>query len=158
VREPCPLCETVATGTWTDVTEEGPRTRSSAVVEETATTVAFVRESATPGYLLVIPKKHVETILDLTDDEASALMLHVVRLARAIEQAFKPDGINIFQNNGVVAFQTVPHVHIHLLPRFLDDGWVPPPGGEEIRVPFEDMERTAAAVRKELALPSRATS
>ena len=77
-------------------------------------------------------------------------MAHVVRVARAIRRAFDPDGLNVFQNNGVVGFQTVPHVHVHVLPRYAEDGWVPPPGAEEVRVPFESMERTAALLRGEL--------
>lgn len=150
VREPCPLCEAVEGGEWTYPTAEGPVKRRCAIVEETPDTLAFVRESSTPGYLLVIPKRHVPSIFDLTDDESISLILRVVRVARAIRKAFDPDGLNVFQNNGVIGFQTVPHVHFHVLPRFEGDGWTPPPGAEEVRVPFESMERTAVAVRSQL--------
>ncbi len=98
----------------------------------------------------MIPKRHVPTIFDVSEDEAAALMTHVVRVARAVRRAFDPDGLNVFQNNGVVGFQTVAHVHVHVLPRYVGDNWVPPPGSEEVRVPFEEMERTAALVRSHL--------
>jgi len=136
---------------WTDLAPEGPVKRRRAIVEDGAETLAFVRESPTPGYLLVIPKRHVPTIFDLTEEEAASLMRHVVRVARAVRSAFDPDGLNVFQNNGVVGFQTVPHVHVHILPRYAGDGWVPPPGAEEVSVSFESMERTAASVRSYLA-------
>ena len=62
-REPCSLCEVVEGGEWTDVTPQGPVKRRCAIVEEAPQTLAFVRESPTPGYL-VIPKCHVPTIFD----------------------------------------------------------------------------------------------
>lgn len=66
------------------------------------------------GHVLVVPVVHRETILDLHREESHALMSGTVRAARAIESAFDPAGIVVWQNNGVAAHQSVPHVHMHV--------------------------------------------
>jgi histidine triad (HIT) family protein len=71
--------------------------------------------------LLVIPKRHAPTILDLQADEAAAVIRHVHRLAQALIGAFDPSGLNIFQNNGISAGQTVAHYHVHVVPRYPGD-------------------------------------
>ena len=65
-------------------------------------------------HVLVIPVEHRVTILDLTGDEQAAIMKATVRIADAIIGAFDPEGVAVWQNNGVPAFQTVPHVHVHV--------------------------------------------
>jgi histidine triad (HIT) family protein len=58
------------------------------------------------------------------------------RVALAIREALKPDGLNILQANGAAAFQSVPHFHLHLIPRWANDGkgfdWKPVPGNREV--------------------------
>jgi histidine triad (HIT) family protein len=94
----------------------------AAVVEELDDTLAFLNPRQYGiGALLVIPKRHAPTVLDLDSAEAAAVMRHVHRLADAITRAFDPSGINIFQNNGVSAGQTVPHYHVHVVPRYPGD-------------------------------------
>lgn len=66
------------------------------------------------GHVLVVPIAHRETILDLDQEESQALMSGTVRAARAIQAAFDPAGIVVWQNNGVPAHQSVPHVHMHV--------------------------------------------
>lgn len=66
------------------------------------------------GHVLVVPIAHRETILDLDQEESHALMSGTVRAARAIQAAFDPAGIVVWQNNGVPAHQSVPHVHMHV--------------------------------------------
>ena len=68
------------------------------------------------GRLLVISKRHVPTLLDLTDDEAAAIMRDTRRAALAVTRAYKPDGLTIYQNNGVASGQEIPHVHMHVVP------------------------------------------
>src|SRR5438309_1033802 len=91
----------------------------AAVVEELDDTLAFLNPRQYGiGAMLVIPKRHAPTVLDLEATEATAVMRHVHRLAQALTRAFDPSGINIFQNNGISAGQTVAHYHVHVVPRY----------------------------------------
>jgi histidine triad (HIT) family protein len=62
----------------------------------------------------VIPVAHRITIVDLTATEQTAVMNAVVRVSAAVISAFDPDGVAVWQNNGIPAFQSVPHVHVHI--------------------------------------------
>ncbi|MGD0493988.1 MAG: HIT family protein [Steroidobacteraceae bacterium] len=74
-----------------------------------------------PAHALIIPRRHVATWFDATNEEQIAL-LEMVRSAKAIiEERHKPDGYNIGINSGAAAGQTVFHLHIHLIPRFFGD-------------------------------------
>src|SRR3989338_3000338 len=75
-----------------------------------------------PGHTVVIPKSHVEKVADLSDEAAKALLPAVKKTAAKIEAALKPDGFNIGWNDGAAAGQVVPHLHIHILPRWTGDG------------------------------------
>ena len=70
-----------------------------------------------PGHVIVATRKPYETILDCPEDDAAALFLAVHRIARAVQQAFQPEGITILQANKPAGWQTVPHLHVHVLPR-----------------------------------------
>ena len=95
-----------------------------AVIEETADTIAFVNAAQfEAGQSLVIPRRHAPTLLDLTDDEAAAVMATIRRLSRAIVEAYDPDGVTIYQNNGAASLQAVPHCHFHVVPRRYNSGW-----------------------------------
>ncbi len=93
-----------------------------AIVEELEETVAWLppRQHGL-GHVLVIPKRHAPTVLDLPGAEFGTVMWHVHRVANAIAKAFDPAGMNIFQNNGVTAGQTVPHYHVHIVPSYPGD-------------------------------------
>lgn len=74
-----------------------------------------------PGHTLVIPKRHVGSFFECTEAEQAAL-LKLLRIARAgLEELFHPAGYNIGINDGAAAGQTVPHLHIHLIPRYAGD-------------------------------------
>ncbi len=75
-----------------------------------------------PGHVIVASKKPFETILDLDDETASAVFRAAARIARAVDAAFKPEGITVLQANKAAGWQTVPHFHLHVLPRHKDDG------------------------------------
>jgi histidine triad (HIT) family protein len=66
------------------------------------------------GHILVIPVHHRETILDLTAREQAAVMADVARATAAIVGAFDPEGVAVWQNNGLPAHQSVPHLHVHV--------------------------------------------
>ncbi|MGY4104820.1 HIT family protein [Ignavigranum ruoffiae] len=76
----------------------------------------------TPGHTLVIPKDHRQDIFDYEDDLAAEVFRRVPRIAKAIKEAFpEAQGMNIAMNNGPLAYQSVFHSHIHLLPRYSEE-------------------------------------
>lgn len=79
------------------------------------------------GHSLVIPKRHIASFFETTDVERSSLMELLAAAKTAAEAELQPDGYNIGINDGAAAGQTVPHLHIHLIPRF--DGDMPDPRG-----------------------------
>lgn len=76
--------------------------------------ILVTREQRGCPHLLVIPNRHVETILDVTEEEAGKLAIAVRDVAKAIESEYKPKGITIWQNNGVPSSQSIAHVHFHV--------------------------------------------
>jgi histidine triad (HIT) family protein len=94
------------------------------VVHEDERTLAFMDLfPLTRGHALVIPKVHSDSILDATADDAAAVMLTAQHVAQAATAAFAPDGLNLLQTNGAAAMQTVFHLHVHVLPRYVGDGF-----------------------------------
>lgn len=85
------------------------------------------------GHLLVIPKEHFETILDIDPQLYGHLASLICKLAKVVNAGLSPDGMNLMQLNGKAGNQVVPHVHLHLVPRWTGDGltisaWEPIPG------------------------------
>ena len=104
--DPCFLCEAIA------------GRESKAVVEETEQTVTMVNwQQFELGQVLVTARRHAPTLFDLTEDEAIAIMRAVRRVADAFVRAYDPEGLNLIQNNGIVAGQHAPHFHMHFVPR-----------------------------------------
>jgi histidine triad (HIT) family protein len=87
------------------------------------------------GHCLVLTKPHAATIWDADPEDLKAAMVTARKIALALRQGLKPDGLNILQANGAAAFQSVPHFHLHLIPRWNNDGkgfdWKPVPGVRE---------------------------
>ena len=75
------------------------------------------------GQCVVIPRRHAPTLLDLEAAEDAAVMAAARRLARALVDAYSPDGVLIYQNNGTGSGQEVPHFHLHVVPRQPDSNW-----------------------------------
>lgn len=78
-------------------------------------------EPASRGHALVLPKKHFANALEADEETLGAAMNLAARTGRALKKAFGCDGINILQNNGEAAGQTVFHLHIHVIPRWEKD-------------------------------------
>lgn len=74
-----------------------------------------------PGHVLVATNQPYETLMDTDEATAEALMRLTRRVALAVQDAFQPDGITILQANRAAGWQTVPHLHIHVLPRYEND-------------------------------------
>ena len=97
-----------------------------------------------PGHTMVIPRKHGYSILDYSEKELGELMVGVQKVAKKIEKALKTDaltiGINHFEEKGV------PHLHIHLIPRYKDDGGKVIQNLTKAEI-NEDMEKIAEKIR-----------
>ncbi len=74
------------------------------------------------GHTLVIPKRHFETLLEIDPEDLSATIKAAQKIAKAIQKALNPDGITVIQLNKKAAGQMIPHLHLHLIPRWEGDG------------------------------------
>jgi histidine triad (HIT) family protein len=74
-----------------------------------------------PGHTLVIPRQHFRDVRELDDATGAALMAMVSRVTRAVGRAFPNQGLSLWHSIGEAAFQEVPHLHIHIHPRFIGD-------------------------------------
>ncbi|HET8577391.1 MAG TPA: HIT family protein [Methylomirabilota bacterium] len=87
------------------------------------------------GHCLVVTKAHAATIFEADVEDLMAAIATAKKVAVAIQEALKPDGLNVLQANGAAAFQSVPHFHLHLIPRWNNDGkgfdWKLVPGNRE---------------------------
>ena len=99
------------------------KTIPACIVHEDAHTLAFMDQGqVNPGHVLVACRAHVENLYGLDPAQAAAVFQSTARVARAIRDAFTPQGLTLFQANGKAALQTVFHFHIHLVPRWENDG------------------------------------
>lgn len=95
----------------------------SAKVHEDGLTVAFMDiGQVNPGHVLVATRRHAATLLDITPEEAGAVMQTAQRVAHAVQQMFDPPGLTLLQANGRTGDQTVFHFHMHVVPRHEHDG------------------------------------
>ncbi len=95
----------------------------SAKVYEDALTIAFMDlGQVNPGHVLVATRRHAATLLDITAEEAAAVMQTAQRVAQAVQAVFDPPGLTLLQANGREGDQTVFHFHLHVVPRHGGDG------------------------------------
>jgi histidine triad (HIT) family protein len=111
--QPCPFCEIVS----------GAADRWSLIEEDELTLTVLNGRQFEIGQCMVIVKRHAPTLLDLNEGEHAAVLTAAARLARAMTAAFDPDGILLYQNNGVGSGQEVPHFHLHVVPRRSGSDW-----------------------------------
>ena len=79
----------------------------------------------TKGHTLVVPKKHIRNVLEMSAEEAATLFAKIPQIAAHITETLGASGMNILQNNEAIAGQTVFHAHVHLIPRYgKDDGFM----------------------------------
>jgi histidine triad (HIT) family protein len=128
----CIFCKIVA--------GELPATR----VHEDERTIAFMDiNPAARGHLLVIPREHARDIHEVGPDDLGAVMRTAQAMAARMRDRLGADGVNLLQSSGSAAWQTVFHLHVHVVPRFDGDPlrlpWVPGPG---------DADEIAAAARE----------
>ena len=105
-----------------------PESERELIVESATAYSIYDKFPVNDGHAIIIPKRHCTDYFDLTFKEQSACMYMLNEVKSIVAKRFKPDGFNIGINVGVVAGQTVQHVHIHLIPRYEGDV-VDPSGG-----------------------------
>jgi histidine triad (HIT) family protein len=113
-------------------------------VFEDERTIAFMDiNPGTRGHLLVIPRAHSADLLEIGEEDLAACALTAQRMARLVKERLAADGVNLVNSCGSVAWQTVFHFHIHVIPRYVGDPlrlpWQPAPG---------DRDEIAAAARE----------
>lgn len=107
IRDPCDLCEGIA-----------GRADKWGLIEEHEHTLTVINPwQFETGQCCVITRRHVATLLDLSDQECQGVMESAKRAAHALVKTFDPLGILTFQNNGVYSGQETPHFHFHVVPR-----------------------------------------
>lgn len=121
---------------------------SPAIYEDDDFKVILDRGPAAKGHALVLPKEHFDNVFSMDEKTAGKVFAVAAKTARAINETFGCDGINILQNNNEAAGQTVFHFHMHVIPRHNGDdvklGWTP---GE---ITDEQVEEYVEAIRKNL--------
>lgn len=134
--EECIFCKIVA------------RKLPAAIVYENDQYIAFMDKAPfSEGHTLVCPRKHGETIWDMTLPEIGELFALAARLSRAVMKATNSDGFRFVQNNGEAANQVVAHVHVHVIPVKLSNKglWL-----DRKTFPLEELEIIAQKIRKEI--------
>ena len=111
VRDPCDLCVAARDEPWK-------------IIDESAHTLTVINPwQFETGQCCVITRRHVATLLDLSDEECAAIMASAKRVAEALVRTYRPLGILTFQNNGVYSGQETPHFHFHVVPRQPGSDW-----------------------------------
>jgi histidine triad (HIT) family protein len=103
------------------------------VVDSDEHTVAFMDiNPATRGHALVVPRTHAADLFEISDEDLEHTIVAARRLARRMKATLSPDGFNVLNSCGSVAWQTIFHFHLHVVPRYEDDPlelpWVPEAG------------------------------
>ncbi len=119
---------------------------SATIYENSDFKVILDVSPASKGHTLILPKEHFDNIFDMDADTAGKLFSLAAAVARALKQAINCDGMNIVQNNGEVAGQTVFHFHMHLIPRY---------EGDRVNVTWEPGQATAEQLNELAAIVKR---
>ena len=111
---------------------------TNSIYEDDKFNVILDNGPATKGHCLILPKEHYADLLELPEDTAGEAMKLAKKLAAHLMDKLSADGLNVVQNNKAAAGQTVPHFHLHLIPRYENDGqhilWNPTsPSAEELK-------------------------
>ena len=106
----CPFCEIIS------------KRPSERILDENELLVAINDGfPISKGHTLILPKRHISTFFDCTPDERQAILDMLDKMKTKLDNIYKPNAYNIGINDGEAAGQTVPHVHVHLIPRYEGD-------------------------------------
>ena len=95
---------------------------TNSIYEDDRFNVILDNGPATKGHALILPKEHADNLFELPEDTAAEAMKLARKLGKHIMDTLGADGLNIVQNNGAAAGQTVMHFHLHIIPRYEGDG------------------------------------
>ena len=119
---------------------------SATVYEDSVCRVILDVNPANKGHALIIPKEHFDNIYSIDAETAAKIFTIATEVAKAQKAELNPDGLNILQNNGEAAGQTVFHFHMHLVPRYIKDNvtmtWIPG------KADTEELSTLSKALRK----------
>jgi histidine triad (HIT) family protein len=134
--KPCIFCEIL----------EG-RAEAIMVYEDGEVAAIMDRYPLNPGHVLVMPREHFHHLLEMPRDRVARLFTVVQRVADAVHRATRSDGLGIGQNNGTAAAQVIPHVHVHVVPRYHGDTqegrWL-----QRKQVSMEELRAMAEGIRR----------
>lgn len=94
---------------------------STTLYEDDSFRVIFDIAPASFGHAIILPKNHAKDIFELSNEDASKIFIVAKKIATGLKEVLNCDGVNILQNNGEIAGQTVFHLHVHVIPRYKDD-------------------------------------
>ena len=121
---------------------------SATVYEDSVCRVILDVNPANKGHALIIPKEHFDNIYSIDAETAAKIFTLATEVAKAQKAELNPDGLNILQNNGEAAGQTVFHFHMHLVPRYIKDNvtmtWIPG------KADTEELSTLSKALRKRI--------
>lgn len=121
---------------------------SATVYEDSICRVILDVNPANKGHALIIPKEHFDNIYSMDAETAAKIFTIATEVAKAQKAELNPDGLNILQNNGEAAGQTVFHFHMHLVPRYIRDNvtmtWIPG------KADTEELSALSKALRKRI--------
>ncbi len=117
------------------------------IYEDEKFTVIMDASPATKGHALILPKNHAANIYELPDKDAADIFVLAKKMAKKMTEILQCDGFNIVQNNGEVAGQTVFHFHMHLIPRYLNDGNQEKLTWNHADISAEEIEKIAEKLR-----------
>ena len=102
---------------------------TNSIYEDEDFNVILDMAPAAKGHALILPKEHADNLYELPEETAAKVLVLEKKLAKYMTEKLNCDGFNVVQNNGTVAGQTVFHFHMHLIPRYENDGqninWIP---------------------------------
>lgn len=102
---------------------------SRTIYEDKQFRVILDLSPAAKGHALILPKEHADNLFELPEETAADAMRVAKKVGALLKDKLHADGLNLVQNNGEVAGQTVMHFHLHMIPRYKEDGqkinWIP---------------------------------
>ena len=123
---------------------------STTIYEDEDFKVILDINPASKGHAVILPKNHAKNLFELPDDDAEKIFKVARKCGAAMMEVLHCDGLNVLQNNGEAAGQTVFHLHVHLIPRYDGDNvhikWIPNP----VEISKEETEKIAEAIRKNI--------
>jgi histidine triad (HIT) family protein len=112
-NDPCYFCQII----------EGKSERWNVLEESELTVTVLNGRQFEVGQCIVVTRRHAPTLMDLDSAEGAAILSAAKRAAAAMSELFDPDGVLLYQNNGVGSGQEVPHFHLHVVPRRAGSDW-----------------------------------